>query len=173
MRDVGIFYVNLVYFVAVWHISKLFGIFFSFGMLYQEKSGNPASFERIPKQNLSSKQFSTTWPSQWRHSKLGVASFVRLFHIFLFETEVLFNSLLYNFHIQYFFKRFREFRTTVNTRGSKMAFFSSFSTGISDTVPHRFLLRADSNTTMITWHHHHHLPTLSLEHPSLSLKLPT
>jgi hypothetical protein len=48
-----------------------------------------------------------------------------------------------------------------------------FSTGISDTVPHRFLLQAGSNTTMLTWHHHHHFPTWSLEYLSLSLKLPT
>jgi hypothetical protein len=51
-------------------------------------------------------------------------------------------------------------------------FFIS-SMGISDTVPHRLLLQAGSNTTMITRHHHHHFPTLSLEHLSLSLKLPT
>jgi hypothetical protein len=33
---------HLVYFVAIWYISWLFGILFPrFGMLYQEKSGNP------------------------------------------------------------------------------------------------------------------------------------
>jgi hypothetical protein len=35
------------------------------------------------------------------------------------------------------------------------------------------LLQASSNTTMITCHRHHHFPTVSLEHLSLSLKLPT
>jgi hypothetical protein len=39
-----------------------------------------------------------------------------------------------------------------------------FPTGISDIVPHRLLLQAGSNTTMITRHHNHHFPTLSLEH---------
>jgi hypothetical protein len=33
-----IFYGNLVYFVVIWYISP------RFGMLHQEKSGNPASF---------------------------------------------------------------------------------------------------------------------------------
>jgi hypothetical protein len=49
MEDVGIFYVHLVNFPAIWHILWLFGIFYPvwyiftrFGMLYQEKSGNPA-----------------------------------------------------------------------------------------------------------------------------------
>jgi hypothetical protein len=48
MEDVGIFYVNLVYFTAIWYILWPFGIFYEFwyifspfGMLYQEKSGNP------------------------------------------------------------------------------------------------------------------------------------
>jgi hypothetical protein len=36
MEDVGIFYGHLVYFMAIWYI------FPCFGMLYQEKSGNPA-----------------------------------------------------------------------------------------------------------------------------------
>jgi hypothetical protein len=35
-------YGHLVYFVAIWNISWLFGIFSCFGMLHQEKSGNPA-----------------------------------------------------------------------------------------------------------------------------------
>jgi hypothetical protein len=40
----GTFCGHLVYFVAIWDISWLFGIFFPrFGMLYQEKSGNPAT----------------------------------------------------------------------------------------------------------------------------------
>jgi hypothetical protein len=45
-----------------------------------------------------------------------------------------------------------------------------FSTGISDTVPHRFLHQTGSNAAMITRHHCHHFPTLSLEHLSLSLR---
>jgi hypothetical protein len=35
-------YGHLVYFVAIWYTSWLFGIFSCFGMLHQEKSGNPA-----------------------------------------------------------------------------------------------------------------------------------
>jgi hypothetical protein len=62
MEDVGLFYVYLVYFPAIWYILWPFGIFCGhlvyfvaicyilyflvyfpqFGMLYQEKSGNPA-----------------------------------------------------------------------------------------------------------------------------------
>jgi hypothetical protein len=50
MEDVGTFYVHLVYFPAIlayfmdiWNISPRFGTFLPvFGMLYQEKSGNPA-----------------------------------------------------------------------------------------------------------------------------------
>jgi hypothetical protein len=48
MEDVGIFYGNLVDFPAIWHILWPFSIlslvlvhFTNFGMLYQEKSGNP------------------------------------------------------------------------------------------------------------------------------------
>jgi hypothetical protein len=36
-----------------------------------------------------------------------------------------------------------------------------------------YLLQTGSDTTLITRHHHHHFPTLSLEHLSLSLQLPT
>jgi hypothetical protein len=50
MEDVCIFYVHLVNFTAIWHILRPFGIFYlllvhftRFGMLYQEKSGNPGS----------------------------------------------------------------------------------------------------------------------------------
>jgi hypothetical protein len=35
MENFGIFYDHLVYFVVIWYISPRFGI------LYQEKSGNP------------------------------------------------------------------------------------------------------------------------------------
>jgi hypothetical protein len=48
MEDVGIFYGHLVYFKAIWSTLWPFGIYFTileyclcFGMLYQEKSGNP------------------------------------------------------------------------------------------------------------------------------------
>jgi hypothetical protein len=47
IEDVGIFrphclfYCEMVYFVAIWYILWAFGIC-HFGMLYQEKSGNPA-----------------------------------------------------------------------------------------------------------------------------------
>jgi hypothetical protein len=37
----GIFYGHLIYFVIIWYI------FFHFGMLYQEKSGNPAPFAAV------------------------------------------------------------------------------------------------------------------------------
>jgi hypothetical protein len=49
MEDVGIFYVQLVNFPAIWNMLWPFGIFpqfwyifTRFGMLCQEKSGNPA-----------------------------------------------------------------------------------------------------------------------------------
>jgi polyferredoxin len=52
----GIFYSNLVYFAAIWYILCPFGIFvvilvkFSlFGLLYQEKSGNPGLFPSASK----------------------------------------------------------------------------------------------------------------------------
>jgi hypothetical protein len=42
MENVGIFYGHFVYFMAILYILWLFGIIFSrFGMLYQEKFGNP------------------------------------------------------------------------------------------------------------------------------------
>jgi hypothetical protein len=37
MEDVGIFYGHWVYFAVIWYIFPVFG------MLYQEKSGNPDS----------------------------------------------------------------------------------------------------------------------------------
>jgi hypothetical protein len=46
-----------------------------------------------------------------------------------------------------------------------------FSKGISDAIPHRLLLQAGRNTTMITRHHPHHLHTLSLEHLSTGKSL--
>jgi hypothetical protein len=49
MEDVCILNVPLVYFVAIWYIFGSFSIFYGnlvhfsrFGMLHQEKSGNPA-----------------------------------------------------------------------------------------------------------------------------------
>jgi hypothetical protein len=54
MEDVGIFYGHLVNFPAIWHIAWPFGIFSPFlvhftrfGMLYQEKSGNPGTHCRM------------------------------------------------------------------------------------------------------------------------------
>jgi hypothetical protein len=45
MEDVAVFrliYRSLVYFVAIWNILRVFGIYFSvFGMFCPEKSGNP------------------------------------------------------------------------------------------------------------------------------------
>jgi hypothetical protein len=48
MEDVGIFYSRLVYLTAIWYFLWSFGIFYAhlvyfsrFGMLHQEKSGNP------------------------------------------------------------------------------------------------------------------------------------
>jgi hypothetical protein len=45
IENLGIFYDHLVYFTAIGNILGPFGIFcghlVSFGMLYQEKSGNP------------------------------------------------------------------------------------------------------------------------------------
>jgi hypothetical protein len=51
MEDVGIFYGHLVYFTVIWYILRSFGLFLAaiwfifsrFGMLYLEKSGNPAT----------------------------------------------------------------------------------------------------------------------------------
>jgi hypothetical protein len=45
VKDVGTFYVHLVYFNAIsyslWHFVVILVYFPRFGMLYQEKSGNP------------------------------------------------------------------------------------------------------------------------------------
>jgi hypothetical protein len=42
MKDVGIFYVHLEYFMAIWYILWPFWyIYPRFGRLYQEQSGNP------------------------------------------------------------------------------------------------------------------------------------
>jgi hypothetical protein len=53
IRPFGLFHGYLVYFVAIWHILLLFiCIYFSrFGMLYQEKSGNPAAQASEVEQN--------------------------------------------------------------------------------------------------------------------------
>jgi hypothetical protein len=43
----GIFYDHFEYFMTIWYILSQFGIFFPrFGMLYQEKCGNPALYRR-------------------------------------------------------------------------------------------------------------------------------
>jgi hypothetical protein len=47
LRPFGVFSGNLVYFTGIWYILRLFGTFPpTFGMLKQEKSGNP-----VPDQN--------------------------------------------------------------------------------------------------------------------------
>jgi hypothetical protein len=43
LRTVGTFYGHLVYFTAIWYNLWPWSIFSRFGMLYQEKSGNPAA----------------------------------------------------------------------------------------------------------------------------------
>jgi hypothetical protein len=49
IEDVGVFYGQFVYLLAIWYIVLPIGTFFGhlvyfsrFGMLYREKSGNPA-----------------------------------------------------------------------------------------------------------------------------------
>jgi hypothetical protein len=42
LLPIGIFYTHLVYFMVIWYISP------HFGMLYQEKSGNPAASSSLP-----------------------------------------------------------------------------------------------------------------------------
>jgi hypothetical protein len=65
MEDVGIFYGHLVHFMVIWYILWTFGIFCGnlvyfprFGILYQEKSVNPAprriSITMYPKSHLQS-----------------------------------------------------------------------------------------------------------------------
>jgi hypothetical protein len=47
MENAGIFYGHLEYFTVIWYILGLFGIFsLVFGILCQEKSGNPASNQK-------------------------------------------------------------------------------------------------------------------------------
>jgi hypothetical protein len=59
LEDVGIFYGPLVYFTAIRYILRPFGIFYGhlvcftrFGMLHQDKSGNPARFPESKTSNL-------------------------------------------------------------------------------------------------------------------------
>jgi hypothetical protein len=63
-EDVGIFYYHLAYFTSIWYIlwqlAIVYGyvVYFSrFGMLYQEKSGNPGS---------------TTFPMEERKKALSI-----------------------------------------------------------------------------------------------------
>jgi hypothetical protein len=51
---------------------------------------------------------------------------------------------------------YQKLLTVTNADVQRIKLLTFFSTGISDTVPHRLLLQAGSNTTMITRHHHHH-----------------
>jgi hypothetical protein len=55
IEDVGIFRVHLVNFTANSYILWPFGIFFPFGVLSQEKSGNPECF-LLPKNSHSGLQ---------------------------------------------------------------------------------------------------------------------
>jgi hypothetical protein len=43
----GLFYGQMVYVLVIWYIFWLFGIFFHFGMLYREESGNPATHQSL------------------------------------------------------------------------------------------------------------------------------
>jgi hypothetical protein len=54
MANVGVFYCHLEYFTAIWYFSWPFGnlvvnwyIFPRFGILCQEKSGNPGFVEKV------------------------------------------------------------------------------------------------------------------------------
>jgi hypothetical protein len=68
MENVGIFYGHLVYFMVIWYILRPFGtfhghlVYFScFGMLHQEKSGNPASRIALSARiNPTTSDFTTT-----------------------------------------------------------------------------------------------------------------
>jgi hypothetical protein len=54
MEDVGILYGHLVYSLAIWISLWYFGIYFPrFGMLHQEKSGNPVSDATLRKTEVS------------------------------------------------------------------------------------------------------------------------
>jgi hypothetical protein len=69
IEDVGVFYGHLAYFTAIWYILWPFGIFYGhlvyfsrFGMLYKEKSGNPAlSTEELLKTQLSLIERNVWW----------------------------------------------------------------------------------------------------------------
>jgi hypothetical protein len=85
MEDVRIFYGRLVSFTAIWYILWPFGIFYShlwyifpyFGMLHQEKSGNPGclpflkvhNYDVITPKRVTSSQNLTSSPesgaSRW------------------------------------------------------------------------------------------------------------
>jgi hypothetical protein len=68
MEDVGTLYGHLVYFTSIWYILRSFGIFFPvIGMLYQDKSGNPACDLNTSVEDLTKKKL---WPSY--HIKLWV-----------------------------------------------------------------------------------------------------
>jgi hypothetical protein len=54
IEDFGIFYCHLVYFTTIWYILWTFGTFYGFWCiftvlvwLYQEKSGNPESWQEF------------------------------------------------------------------------------------------------------------------------------
>jgi hypothetical protein len=66
MKEVGKFYGNLVYFTAIsymlWPFGIFcghFGVFFSFGMLRQEKSGNPSNGQKLIRVTQLLKKLST------------------------------------------------------------------------------------------------------------------
>jgi hypothetical protein len=124
-------------------------IFPRFGILYQEKSGNPGS------QILPVLQVAAVLDSS--------------------GGDLLLATLIDRYGLVSWSNGGLEKESTPADRYVQVAdyIYIFLSTGISDTVPHRLLLQAGSINTMITRHHHHHFPTLSLEHLRLSLKLPT
>jgi hypothetical protein len=73
MEDIGIFYDRKVYFTAIWYILLPFDIFYgnliyfsNFGILYQEKSGNPGPNCQPTKRRLPN----------FNHQNVNIANYV-------------------------------------------------------------------------------------------------
>jgi hypothetical protein len=106
MENVGIFYVHLVhftaiwymYFVAIWYILKLFWyIFPRFGMLHQEKSGNPElrslHFKQMP---LDGSTSTRTYVQSEPSIKCGEkCRSIFVFHCFRVRTNSLLKHLIH------------------------------------------------------------------------------